>query len=83
MCIVFYGGMIQCVYMPRFNVYIRKQDLFAWEKIHNKSQWIHQRLLDGHRAAPKTITMADLSSVCPKGHFYTGTKCMQKGCNVI
>ena len=76
--------MIQCVYMPRFNVYIRKQDLPAWEKIHNKSQWIHLRLLEDHRN-PKKIILEEfkIQRICAKGHFYKGDKCTQKGCNVI
>lgn len=71
--------------MPRFNVYIRKEDLQAWEKIHNKSQWIHLRLLESHRRSPKKIILDDFmaSRICSKGHFYKGDKCTVKGCDVI
>lgn len=75
--------MIKCVYMPRFNIYIRKQDLEAWDKIQNKSQWIHIKLLES--GTPQKIILNDMkvSRICPKGHFYKGERCTVKGCDAV
>jgi hypothetical protein len=30
--------------MPRYNIWIRKQDLPKWDSIENKSEWVHEKL---------------------------------------
>ena len=74
--------------MPRFNIYIREADIGLWDSIENKSDFIHKALngtplkkLEEPIGTPRKI-FQDLkeAKVCKKGHFYTGDKCMQKGC---
>lgn len=70
--------MLECVYMPRYNIYIRDTDKDLWDSIENKSEFISKAL---NGTLPKN-TKEELK-VCPKGHIFKGTKCMQKGCYVV
>lgn len=33
--------------MPRFNIYIRNEDLVLWEAILDRPEWLHQQLIGG------------------------------------
>lgn len=84
-CIHTTHTMLQCVYMPRYNIYIRDADKDLWDSIENKSEFISNSLKGTPEKileTPKKVILEQLkkSKVCRKGHFYTGTKCMQKGC---
>lgn len=81
--------MLVCVYMPRYNIYIRETDKTLWDSIKNKSDFISKALngtpkknIEPLNRGPKKIILEQykVSKICKKGHFYTGDKCMQKGC---
>jgi hypothetical protein len=73
----------------KYLLYIHNEEQF--DKVDNKSQLIND-LLDAYWSprkkseepirSPKKIILENYkgSKVCKKGHFFTGTKCMQKGC---
>ena len=41
--------------MPRFNIYIRNDDLDAWNAIENKPAWIHANLMESSSMVEQRI----------------------------
>lgn len=67
----------------RANIYIRKENEEAWEKLENKSDWVNERL-EGNTVgdlAPKLVER--LSNGLCKVHglpLDSRGRCLQKGC---
>jgi len=73
----------------KYLLYIHNEVKF--DGVENKSQLINT-LLEAYWSPPKKLEDANrsprkiildqykASRVCKKGHFYTGSRCMQKGC---
>ena len=73
----------------KYLLYIHNEVRF--DKVENKSQlindllndyWSPEKKLEPTNRGPKKIILDTYkaSKVCKKGHFYTGSRCMQKGC---
>lgn len=73
----------------KYLLYIHNSKQF--DTVENKSQlindlldkfWSPEKKLEPTNRGPKKKILDEYKAakVCKKGHFYTGTKCMQKGC---
>lgn len=80
-------------YIMRANIFIRKDNEEAWEKIKNKSEWVNNLLQEPKQPEPiiepkKNIALATPSFVrnnagaCKNGHPIPDgrDRCMGKGC---
>lgn len=49
--------------MPTISIFLRKADVDVWKSIENKSEWMHERLIDHVGTPKKIINPKDIQTV--------------------
>lgn len=59
--------------MPRYNIWIREEDVTKWQAIQDRPQWLHEHLNQGKEGKP-VYSLSDYNDNRPMGTLYQDMK---------